>query len=134
MTLIRKAEQRDIPGIVALINQNLDKLLPRSHSDYSELIENTWIAESEGAEGAEIVGCASLEVYSSKIAEIRSVAVRADLRGQGIGKLLVQAAAAEARRRNIREIMVVTSTPKFFQELGFGACLDEKYALFLDGK
>jgi len=132
--LIRKADIDDIPGILALVNQNLDKLLPRTPADYRELIDNTWVAEIEESNGRAIVGCATLEVYSSKIAEIRSVAVRQDLRSNGIGGQLVKAAASEARRRNIREVMVVTSTPKFFQELGFGACLDEKYALFLDGK
>ena len=128
--MIRRATAADIPGILTLINTNLDKLLPRKAEDYRELIDLTWVAEVDG----EIVGCASLEVYSPKIAEIRSVAVRSDLRRHGYGAALVRAAAEEAKRRNVYEVMVITSTPEFFQGLGFGACLDEKYALFLGGK
>jgi N-acetylglutamate synthase-like GNAT family acetyltransferase len=126
----RPATPNDIPGILKLINQNLDKLLPRTEVDYRELINLTWVVESNG----EIVGCASLELYSPKICEIRSVAVHTNHRRSGLGKKLVQVAAQEARRRGIHEIMVITSTPEFFQQLGFGACLNEKFALFLDGK
>ncbi|WKZ57351.1 MAG: GNAT family N-acetyltransferase [Bdellovibrionota bacterium] len=128
--MLRKATPADIPGIIALVNQNLDKLLPRSAEEYLELIDLTWVVEEAG----EIVGCATLEVYSPKIAEIRSVAVRHDRRHKGYGGQLVRAAADEAKRRKIHEVMVITSTPEFFQELGFGACLHEKYALFLGGK
>jgi N-acetylglutamate synthase-like GNAT family acetyltransferase len=126
----RRANQQDVPGILKLINLNLDKLLPRTEADYIDLINQTWVVEKD----REIIGCASLELYSAKICEIRSVAVHANYRRSGLGKKLVMAAAAEARLRGIHEIMVITSTPEFFQQLGFGACLNEKFALFLDGK
>jgi amino-acid N-acetyltransferase len=127
--MIRRAALDDIPAILGLIAQSPEKLLPRSAADYRDLIGNTWVAEDEG----QVVGCATLEVYSAKIAEIRSVAVHKDFRGRGHGKDLVKTAAAEAKARNVYEVMVVTSSPEFFRSLGFGACLNEKYALFLGG-
>lgn len=127
--MIRRAELSDIPAILELIAQSPDKLLPRSAQDYKDLIGNTWVAIDD----SRVVGCATLEVYSPKIAEIRSVAVHKDYRGKGHGKELVRTAAAEAKARNVYEVMVVTSSPEFFKSLGFGACLNEKYALFLGG-
>ncbi|MBN8551115.1 MAG: GNAT family N-acetyltransferase [Deltaproteobacteria bacterium] len=128
--MLRKATPEDIPGILALVKLHPDTLLPRTAEEYRELVGTTWVVDQAG----QIVGCATLEVYSPKIAEIRSVAVHPDFQKNGLGAQLVNAAVAEGRKRNIREIMVVTSSPDYFRSLGFGACLNEKYALFLDGK
>lgn len=128
--MIRKATTADIPGILALVQENLGTLLPRSHEDYQELIDMTWVADSDG----KIVGSAVLEIYSPKIAEIRSFVVHKDYRRKGYGKRLIEAAVNEARARNIREIMVVTSAREYFEKLNFGAVLNEKFALFWNGK
>lgn len=127
--MIRKASEKDIPAILELVNENLGTLLPRSHNDYVELLPMTWVAIS----GDKCVGSCVLEIYSPKIAEIRSFVVHKDFRGQGLGKGLIDAAVTEARSRNIHEIMVVTSSPEYFEKLNFGACLHEKYALFWNG-
>lgn len=127
--MIRKATRDDIPAILGLVNDNLGTLLPRSHQEYVDLLPMTWVAVS----GDAVVGSCVLEVYSPKIAEIRSFVVHKDYRSQGFGKGLIDAAVAEARGRNIHEIMVVTSTPQYFEKLNFGACLGEKYALFWNG-
>jgi N-acetylglutamate synthase-like GNAT family acetyltransferase len=126
---VRLATEADIPGIQALIRANEDKLLPRSDQDIRELLPTWWVIE----EDCLIVGTCCLEIYSPKIAELRSLAVRAGVRGKGYGTALVGAAIAEAQRHNIRQVLVVTSTPEFFRAHNFGACLDEKYALFWDG-
>lgn len=127
--MLRRATTADINGIKAVIDGNLDKLLPRNDEEMTELIDSFWVIEDQG----EVVGCVCLEIYSPKIAELRSLAVRSDQRGHGYGELLVDAAVAEARRLNIRQLLVVTSTPEFFERLNFGACLNEKYALFFNG-
>lgn len=129
--LLRQATGADVPRIQALIGQNLDKLLPRSDSELYELLADgtLWVVEEAG----EIVGCCGLEVYSPKIAELRTLAVSDETRGMGYGKLLVEAAVNAAQERNIRQVLVVTSTREFFEKLGFGACLNEKYALFWNG-
>jgi N-acetylglutamate synthase-like GNAT family acetyltransferase len=51
----------------------------------------------------------------------------------GFGAALVKVAAEEAEKQNIREVMVVTSSPEYFSKLGFGECLHEKWALFYRG-
>ena len=127
---VRLAEERDIPHIFELIATNADHLLPRTVEGIRELLPFTYVVEEAGS----IVGSAILEIYSPKIAEIRSLVVRSDMRGRGYGKLLVEAAVAEAKARKIHEILVVTASPKFFEQLNFGSCLNERYALFYDGK
>lgn len=128
--MIRKASLTDIPNLLELLEQSSDKLLQRTVKEYQEVLGNTWVAVEDG----KIVGCATLEIYSPKIAEIRSVAVDKAYRNRGFGTQLVQVAAAEAKAKNIYEVMVVTSSPEFFRSLGFGQCLNEKYALFLGGR
>ena len=128
--MIRKAVLDDIPAILDLINSNLDTLLPRTEREYRELLDTTWVAEV----GGRVVGSCVLEVYSPKIAELRSCVVHVDHQSQGVGAELAAAAIEAGQRRNIREILVVTSKPEYFKRLGFGDCLHEKYALFWTGK
>jgi len=127
--MLRKATPSDIPNIVQLIDQNLDKLLPRKPEEIRDLLETFWVVEENG----EIVGCCCLEVYSHKIAELRSLAVRSDCRNQGYGELLVGAAVEEAKRRHIPQVLVVTSNPEYFEKHHFGPCLNEKYVMFWNG-
>ncbi len=127
--MIRNATADDIPAIQTLINTNADKLLPRTDDEIRDLLETFWVAEENG----EVVGCCCLEVYSKKIAEIRSVAIKEDVRSRGHGTMLVQRAVEEAKRRSIEQILVVTSSPKYFENLNFGPCLNEKYVLFYSG-
>jgi amino-acid N-acetyltransferase len=128
--MLRKATPADIPAVQQLIRANLDKLLPRTDQELLELLDTLWVIEHDG----EIVGCCCLEVYSPKIAELRSLAVRDDCRGYGYGAMLVEAAVTEAKRRNIRQVLVVTSNREFFEKMNFGSALNEKYALFWNGK
>jgi N-acetylglutamate synthase-like GNAT family acetyltransferase len=128
--MIRAATLRDIPQILSLINENLDKLLPRETEEIEQLIPCFFVEEID----SRIVGCCCLEVYSKKIAEIRTVAVSKDYRNQGIGTKLIQAALDEGKKRNIYEIMVVTSSLDYFAGLGFSTCMNEKYAMFWSEK
>jgi amino-acid N-acetyltransferase len=127
---LRKATPADIPGIQALIQANLDKLLPRTDAEIEELLPTFWVVEEE--DGA-IVGCCCLEVYSPKIAEIRSLAVAEICRGNGYGAMLVQVATEEAQRRRIQQVFAVTSSREYFESLNFGPCLGEKFILFWNG-
>lgn len=127
---IRKATRADIPAIKELIAANPETILARSDDELNSLIDGFWVAEHD----ERVVGCCCLEVYSPKIAEIRTVIVHDSVRGMGFGSALVQLAAEEAERQNIREVMVVTSSPEYFNKLGFGECLHEKWALFYRGK
>lgn len=126
---LRPAKREDISAILSLIAANPEVLLPRTEAEMEELLDTTWVVE----EGGVIQGCCCLEIYSKKICEVRTLAVSKDCQGKGYGRVLVEAAIAEANRRSIPQILTITSALGFFERLGFGACLKEKYALFHRG-
>lgn len=69
----------------------------------------------------EVVGCAGVELYGD-VALLRSVAVAPGLHGQGIGTELVTLMLQEARRRNVTDLYLLTTTaPKYFEQFGFSA-------------
>jgi amino-acid N-acetyltransferase len=128
--VIRKATHEDIALIADFIIPFVEqhKLLPRTLDELDHLIDTLFIAEMDG----EVVGCAALEIYSKKLAEVRSLSVRADLQGKGVGKLLVNACIDLAREREILEVMAITSNENFFIACGFDWTLPgERKALFL---
>lgn len=105
-----------------------ERLLPRTHDELGDLARNGFVA----LKGGKIVGFAALEIYSIKLAEVRSLAVDPGCQRQGIGKALVQACIDRAKERRIFEIMAITSSEEFFQHCGFDFTLPgEKKALFL---
>lgn len=127
---IRPAEQRDCTALVPFIHAFVEqqKLLPRTETEVNELVEHGFVAECDGR----IVGFSALEIYSSKMAEIRSLAVDASLQGCGIGRKLVDACVELARSEDILEVMAITSSDEFFQSCGFDFTLPgEKKALFI---
>ncbi len=126
---LRKAHRDDINNIIAFIKPFVSDgiLLPRTFTEMDELIDVFFVAEYQ----SEIVGCAALEIYSQKLAEIRSLAVSPKVQGKGVGKQLVQTCIKIARERDILEVMVVTSSEAFFRACGFDFTLPgEKKALF----
>lgn len=128
-TTIRKAEPGETQKLIDFITPFVEqgRLLPRTLDEFDDLIETLFVAELDG----EIVGCAGLEIYSKKLAELRSLAVSPRLQGTGIGKQLVRACVELARERNILEVMAITNSEEFFRTCGFDVTLTgEKKALF----
>lgn len=104
------------------------RLLPRTQDELEELTRHGFVA----VHNSQIVGFAALEIYSVKLAELRSLAVSSDYQGQGIGKALVTACVNRAKQQNVFEVMAITSSDEFFQRCGFDFTLPgEKKALFL---
>ncbi len=110
-----------IRGLVALFPKELIQAdLPR--------IPSFFVAEHRG----EIVGCCALQVYSKRLAEVRSLAVRPDYRGMGIAARLVDACRLRGKERRVKQLFAVTSEPAFFEGRGFTVHAGWKTALFAD--
>jgi len=127
---IRPAKQSDTDELAAFIQPFVDAktILPRTAYELEMLEVNGFVAEREG----KIVGFCALEIYSPKLAEIRSLAVAPELRGTGVGKRLVDACVLRARERQILEVMAISSSEIFFLSCGFNFTLPgEKKAFFL---
>jgi len=128
---IRSANHDDISKLAEFIVPFVEqkKILPRTSEELNELVETGFVAVEQNDI---IVGFASLEIYSRKMAEIRSLVVAEERQGTGIGKKLVAACVERAQQRNILEVMVITSSDDFFQSCGFDFTLPgEKKALFI---
>jgi N-acetylglutamate synthase-like GNAT family acetyltransferase len=115
----RRARTKDAPAIHRLVSRYAAEgvLLPRSEEEIRRNITHFLVLE----ENRRIIGCLSLESYGSDLAEIRSVAVGAERRGEGLGARLVEFAVLEARRRGIARVFAVTHAPQFFERQGFTA-------------
>lgn len=121
---IRPAAPGEMPAIRRLIAAYESLLmqtdLPR--------IPSFFVAELDGR----LVGCCALQIYSQRLAEIRSLAVHPELTRSGIGSQLVEACKQRARQRRVKQVMAVTSTPQFFETLDFSTFKRERIALFHD--
>lgn len=130
VTTIRKAKAEDLHAIESLIRRFVHggKLLPRTFAELESLLDTFFVAEMDG----EIVGCAALDIYNRKLAEIRSLAVAPETQGTGIGKKLVLACVELAESHGIFEVMAISSSEDFFKACGFDFTLpNERKAFFL---
>lgn len=128
---VRLARREDVAAIRALIEPHVTsgRLMQRATREIEYLLPTFVVAEREGA----VVGCAALEIYSSRLAEVRSLAVTDALQGQGVGRRLVEACVKIARERQVMEVMAITSNEAFFRAVGFDFTLaNERKALFID--
>jgi N-acetylglutamate synthase-like GNAT family acetyltransferase len=128
--IVRPARPDDLEALAEFIKPFVaeGRLLPRTFSELEDFLPSFFVAELDGR----LIGCAALEVYSWKLAEVRSLAVAPEARGLGIGRLLVNACVDRAREQRILEVMAITSSEDFFKSCGFDFTLPgEKKALFI---
>ena len=121
---IRPARRGELPAIRELVRIYPDKLM------YEDLpgLRSFVVA----VVGGRIIGCCALQVYSRRLAEVRSLAVHPDFAAQGVGRRLVERCQQMARARRIKQILAVSSALGFFERLGFSTFLRERNALFYD--
>jgi len=115
--IIRKGTEADLDAISELITPFVEQglLLERTYDELAEWQDRFFVAELDGR----IVGCAALEIYSRKLAEVRSLAVAKEAQGLGVGRALVRACVELAQERNILEVMAITASEEFFRSCGF---------------
>ena len=115
---IRAAKVSDVDAIHALVSDSAeqDRMLFRSKSDIFENIQAFVVAE----EDERIVGCCALEVIWADLSEVKSLAVDAQCRGKGVGRLLVQATVDRAAQLGVTRVFALTLEPAFFTRMGFG--------------
>ncbi len=114
---VRRARMSDVEKIHKQVNVQADKgeILPRSLDNIIHDVQNFVVAELDG----EVVGCASLYIYQTGLAEIRSVVVEKGAQGQGQGQALVQYLLEFAHQMELEQIIVLTYIPAYFTKLGF---------------
>jgi amino-acid N-acetyltransferase len=117
----QSSDMAEIRGLIRLFPQQLvQKNLPRASSFF--------VARA----GAGLAGCCALQIYSKRLAEVRSLAVRPEFQDRGVASKLVAACIRRARERGIKELFAVTSQTSFFGRLGFATFRREKTAMFYE--
>jgi N-acetylglutamate synthase-like GNAT family acetyltransferase len=107
---IRPAAAADLPAIHRLLEAGRlpTRDLPESRPEFLVAAGDAGLV---GAGGLEVHGDAGL---------LRSLVVAEDRRGTGLGRALVDAVEAAARRRGLRELVLLTETAHdFFARLGY---------------
>jgi amino-acid N-acetyltransferase len=98
-------------------------LLPRTEDEIREHISRFLVLVEKRGKEEKVLGCVALEPYGPDLAEIRSLAVSPDARGEGrsVGDRMMKAAMDTARRRKIARLFAVTHRSDFFSRYGFAA-------------
>lgn len=108
--MIDRAAPADWPAIESLLATSELPLDGAAEAFATGLVER-----HEG----ELIGCAAIEPYTGA-AVLRSVVVRGDRRGEGLGQDLVHAAETLASETGASELILLTETAEpFFARLGY---------------
>ena len=122
---LRKARNTDVSQIRALINEMAMRtdedykhghMLPRSLTElYEHVRDYTVVVNDEDR----VMGCCALESQWDGLAELKALAVRDSLQGQGWGRKLVDAVISESDALGVACIYTLTNKMDFFTRLDF---------------
>ncbi len=115
---VRKARLQDATNIYELVNSlsGDGTLLKRSYAEICENIRDFTIAESEGSV---FLGCGALHLYGPHLAEVRSIVVKPEAKGQGAGSKLLKSLLEEAEDHSVASVCLFTRIPDFFFHFRF---------------
>ena len=123
--LLREATERDVPAVLALINDYAQRnlVLARTEESLRACLSDFAVAEVEG----EVVACCALSELGPGLGEIRSLAVREDMSGRGIGRGIIEHHMADAWSRGFVEVLALTRRVSLFEKLGFHVTRRERF-------
>ncbi len=115
---VRQARLQDAVNIFELVNSlsGDGTLLRRSYAEICENVRDFAVAESESSI---FLGCGALHLYGPHLAEVRSIVVKPEAKGQGAGGRLLQALIDEAEAQGVVSVCLFTRIPEFFFRFGF---------------
>jgi amino-acid N-acetyltransferase len=116
--MVRQAKLQDAVNIFELVNSlsGDGTLLRRSYAEICENVRDFAVAESEGGV---FLGCGALHLYGPHLAEVRSIVVKPEAKGQGAGGRLLLALIEEAESQGVVSVCLFTRIPDFFFHFGF---------------
>jgi len=115
--LVRRARAGDIRVIREIVRPLAASrvLVSKDAVTYYEALQQFRVAEVAG----EVVGCGALHVMWEDLAEIRTLAVRPEAKGAGVGSRLLAALVEDARVLGLRRLFCLTFEVDFFTSHGF---------------
>jgi N-acetylglutamate synthase-like GNAT family acetyltransferase len=115
--IVRPAREGDVPSMKSLIDRFAaeERMLERSAAFLHANRSDFFVAEDETG----FLGCGALAVLTADLAEVRSLAVRPEAAGRGVGTAIVDACVGRARAQALRRVFALTLVPEFFTKCGF---------------
>lgn len=115
--IVRAAAIGDVSAIHDLITHYADmgNLLPRPVNEIYRHLRDFFVVELNST----IVACGALEIFTENLGEVRSLVVDDNVKGKGMGRLLVARIIDETRALGLKRLMALTYVPEFFHRLGF---------------
>ncbi len=116
--IVRQAKLQDAVHLFELVNSlsGDGTLLRRNYAEICENVRDFLIAESEAGI---FLGCGALHLYGPHLAEVRSIVVKPEAKGQGAGGKLLRALLTEADYQGVASVCLFTRIPDFFFHFGF---------------
>jgi len=114
---LSKAILADIPKMQELVAPEVESgvILVRSDDEIATNIRSYILAK----DGNNLVGFCALHIHEPSLAELRSLIVKENYRGQKIGEQLISKAMDEAKLLGLKKVLSLTYKQSFFQRLGF---------------
>jgi len=94
-----------------------DTLLPRALGEIYEAIRSFFVAIDDDTDA--VIGCSSLQIAWGNLSEIRSLVVREEEMGKGIGKALIESCIRDAKKMGINRVFALTYITELFLKMGF---------------
>ena len=117
--MISDAAEPDPAAIAALLEPFAQRqiVLSRDEADIRHYLANFIVAELRG----ELVGCVAVRNFGNQLFELRSLVVRDDMHGRGVGRMLLNRACERLKTlcpEGFR-LFTLTLVPGFFEKSGF---------------
>ncbi|MGN7765257.1 N-acetyltransferase [Paenibacillus sp. 22594] len=115
--ICRNATVEDVEPLYLMIEEYAQSgiMLPRSRQALTRQINQFVIAELDG----KFIGCGSLFRLGADLVEVRSIGLRDEGKGKGVGSMILEKLTEEAKRQKIPKIMALTYAVDFFLRNGF---------------
>ncbi|MEE9278235.1 MAG: N-acetyltransferase [Dehalococcoidia bacterium] len=113
-----RARLSDVPEIHRLIQHWADStgdVLPRTEGELYETLRDFLVVR----DGEKLLAAGALHLEWKDLAEIKSLVVEPCVQGQGLGRVVVAACLEEARALGLKTVFALTTSPEFFEKLGF---------------
>ena len=92
-------------------------VLPRTEGEIYETIRDFVVVRDPN--GKRLLAAGALHIEWRDLAEIKSLVVDPGTQGKGLGRIVVDACLVEAVELGLKTVFALTTTPAFFERLGF---------------
>jgi amino-acid N-acetyltransferase len=115
--VVRRARTPDVRAIRSLVEPmaRSRRIVSKDAVAYYEAVHEFRVVEVD----REVVGCGALHVMWEDLAEVRTVAVRPEFKGRGLGSALLTGLLQDARDLGVQRVFCLTFETGFFGGHGF---------------